>query len=139
MLNIYSSIALCSGLMECQWTTSMYTCAIYQFHFKFHLSVMQIILMKWSIWTVRNGKIFKQVGPSVGACKAQFKYEPDIVINCMKSRCLSEINIRVNLHFYGHPHFYFHKYQYPARLQGSTYCLYSHYHTPGSITLLELC
>ena len=107
MLNIYSSIALCSGLMECQWTTSMYTCAIYQFHFKFHLSVMQIILLKWSIWTVRNGKIFKQVGPSVGACKAQFKYEPDIVINCMKSRCLSEINIRVNLHFYGHPHFIF--------------------------------
>ena len=49
--------------------------------------------------------------------QAQFKYESALIINCMKSRCLSEINIRVNLHFYGHPHFYFHKYQYPARLR----------------------
>ena len=40
MLNIYSSIALCSGLMECQWTTSMYTCDIYQYQFKIHLSFM---------------------------------------------------------------------------------------------------
>ena len=118
MLNIYSSIALCLGLMQCQWTTSMYTCDIYQYQFKIHLSFMhadhldEVKHLDSAKW-----QDFQTSGTFCGSMQAQFKYESALIINCMKSRCLSEINIRVNLHFYGHPHFYFHKYQYPARLR----------------------
>ncbi|XP_062218298.1 uncharacterized protein LOC133918434 isoform X1 [Phragmites australis] len=40
-----------------------------------------IVLMSWSIWTVRNDWIFNDVGPTVTACRAKYILEFAMVIH----------------------------------------------------------
>ena len=51
-----------------------------------------IILMIWSIWTVRNNWIFNNQDPSLQACRAKFIYEFTMVIHRAKSNLKNEMS-----------------------------------------------
>nr|TKW18802.1 hypothetical protein SEVIR_5G455600v2 [Setaria viridis] len=40
-----------------------------------------IILMTWSIWTIRNNWMFNGIDPSVDLCKRKFKFEFSLLLH----------------------------------------------------------